>query len=619
MFQKIKNYFLRFKQRVKFCFLLISNPKTRESGLLPIIAIGWALLQLGGMIFVGHQVAKFLEGDPKFFFAILEAMASFLFTFSQAWVAIASNALDAAIQSWLTANITGTATSLAGWVMIRDLANMFIVLGFVVVGIAFTLRLESYGSKKVLKNLILIALLINFSPLICGIIIDTSNILVKFLLASANPNGMIMEFKELSNNMVTGAMAQDPTALSTIEKKLAASALALFLNLMIIVSFFTYAVLIIARYVMLNILFMFSPLAFICYIFPFTQQYAKTWWDNFLKWCFMGVVGFFFIWFATKMLAFWQTTPEAWGYNHVLVIFVILMAGYKFTKASSAMGASMAIGLVSGVAGYARGRVTGGAKKLGGWGMQKLRGAKPEKPGDKEYIGGAAGRFLERLNLRKTGTTATNENARVSARQKEMEAALGSGNATDKARVQQLAKTGTGVKRVAALGAVISAGQLHETFKDTASGITDLAAIDQGLSYANSFGAGNLRKEAAKKMPALEALNKPVVQKIKDSHPRWTTDQAQHEAVVRAVVKMPEESLDRDFVDSVDHTVIRDAGERMTKRKRETLKKNTFESVSQERKALAPNRAARAALTPELLAKWRDLAGKERAIGQITI
>jgi hypothetical protein len=44
--------------------------------------------------------------------------------------------------------ITGDPVFIRVWASSRDIANMLIVLAFVAVGIAFTLRIEGYGTKK---------------------------------------------------------------------------------------------------------------------------------------------------------------------------------------------------------------------------------------------------------------------------------------------------------------------------------------------------------------------------------------------------------------------------------------------------------------------------------------
>ena len=507
---KLKDFFgiIYKKTSLKYCvtrkkiedfFSPVFNKKISERGVLPLLmAMGAfkvivAVGTIGGMIWASSKVASFIEGDTEFFESLMAAAAAFLTDVSQAWLVLSTDALTFAIKGFLTENITGTATSLAGWALTRDLANMFIVLGFVVIGIAFTLRLESYGSKKVLISLIMVALLINFSPLICGVIIDASNLLINFLLQSSNPSGMILEFQDLSKNMVTSVLASQPTVAQNVHEQLGISVTVLFINLMIIVSFFTYAALIILRYVLLTILFMFSPLAFVCHVFPFSQKFAKIWWDNFIKWCFIGAIGFFFIWFAVSMLNFWQsqatyqeTSPGYWelvasyGIYHVLVIFIILMAGYKFTKATSAMGASMAIGLVAGVAGVARGKITGGAKKLGGKALQKLRGEKPEK--DDKLFANARTRIAETFGYAQHGSAAKQRQQQASTAEKQIEAMRTSSAVGDRQRYEQLVRTGTGAMGAAAVNVANQKGDL-----DRITG-GNLNAKNQRVTYSTQFG-----------------------------------------------------------------------------------------------------------------------------------
>ena len=61
-----------------------------------------------------------------------------------------------------------------GWVMVRDLANMFFVVALLVIAFGTILGLDQYEWKKSMVQLILMAIFINFSKLICGIIIDAS-------------------------------------------------------------------------------------------------------------------------------------------------------------------------------------------------------------------------------------------------------------------------------------------------------------------------------------------------------------------------------------------------------------------------------------------------------------
>jgi len=69
-----------------------------------------------------------------------------------------------------------------GWTLLRDLTNMFFILGLAYVGLATALNITDFNTKKVFGNLLIIALLINFTPVICGAIVDISNIVLNFFL-----------------------------------------------------------------------------------------------------------------------------------------------------------------------------------------------------------------------------------------------------------------------------------------------------------------------------------------------------------------------------------------------------------------------------------------------------
>ncbi|GAF67718.1 unnamed protein product, partial [marine sediment metagenome] len=69
-----------------------------------------------------------------------------------------------------------------GWTLTRDLANMGFILILVAIGLGTALRIGEYTAKKTLPLLIIIALLINFTPVVCGLIIDATNIAMNFFI-----------------------------------------------------------------------------------------------------------------------------------------------------------------------------------------------------------------------------------------------------------------------------------------------------------------------------------------------------------------------------------------------------------------------------------------------------
>ncbi len=75
------------------------------------------------------------------------------------------------------------------WRMMQIYANFGIIIMMIFMAIATILGIEKFSYKKMLWKLLLVALLINFSLIICGMLVDVSNFLsYHFLSNSANGN-----------------------------------------------------------------------------------------------------------------------------------------------------------------------------------------------------------------------------------------------------------------------------------------------------------------------------------------------------------------------------------------------------------------------------------------------
>ncbi|HXK31944.1 MAG TPA: hypothetical protein VJ378_00505, partial [Candidatus Paceibacterota bacterium] len=105
-----------------------------------------------------------------------------------------------------------------GWNLTKDFGNIIIVLALVVIGLGTALRLAGYQAQKALPTLILIALLINFTPVFCGLIVDAANILITFFVGDTGFSGG-NSFVNLFNNqwssvqkMAGGVKFWDPGA-----------------------------------------------------------------------------------------------------------------------------------------------------------------------------------------------------------------------------------------------------------------------------------------------------------------------------------------------------------------------------------------------------------------------
>src|SRR5262249_11905751 len=70
-----------------------------------------------------------------------------------------------------------------GWGIFRDISNIAIIGMFVFIAFCMILGIESYGSKKLVARVLVVAVLINFSFLFGEIVTNFSNIMARQLAA----------------------------------------------------------------------------------------------------------------------------------------------------------------------------------------------------------------------------------------------------------------------------------------------------------------------------------------------------------------------------------------------------------------------------------------------------
>lgn len=187
-----------------------------------------------------------------------------------------------------------------GWIMVRDVANMFFVVALLVIAFGTILGLEEYEWKKNLVKLILAAILINFSNLIAQLVIDVAHVFsITFLNAiSATAGGNLITMFKLES--ITSLSA--PSDGGSVELNLFAAALTgMIFAVMAACAMGSYLVVMMARVVALWALIILSPLAFVLGVLPKTKSYAEKWWSEFSKYVIVAPVMVFFLWlsFAT--------------------------------------------------------------------------------------------------------------------------------------------------------------------------------------------------------------------------------------------------------------------------------------------------------------------------------
>ena len=225
-----------------------------------------------------------------------------------------------------------------GWKVARDFANLFFIALLVYVAFCYILRIGAKNSKGLLVKIIIMAILINFSLMIGGIIIDFSQVFFKYFIfgsISASAEGGGKQFSDaLANALQLNKLFAGPTsgaqwwetgvAPRTVEemKSWLATQMQsenqknLFFALMqiLFVVIFSFLIIIVLGALMgtlfirlfwLWILLILAPLAWIIGVvrIPVLSDYAKQWWQKFLKWCFIAPIIGFFLFLALSIAA----------------------------------------------------------------------------------------------------------------------------------------------------------------------------------------------------------------------------------------------------------------------------------------------------------------------------
>lgn len=311
-----------------------------------------------------------------------------------------------------------------GWTITRDLVNMFFILGIVIIAFATILKIETYNIKALLPKLIIMALLINFSFVISGMIVDASNVTFKFFrngiendnigkaLISIAGADKAMFGTDTETHDKEGNRIITTKTLSSTEKvtSLAFSIVMIGLTGFVLLKG---AVLLFTRVIALWVLIIFAPIAWFFSIFPALATHSKKWWTQLLGWSFFAPIYMFFI-YLSFLLAKELQAPKFTGHfkeaNTALipssftsllsslfgyiVIIIILYLATTIAKTLGLAGADAAVKFAGTVAKGGVGKVFGIAGKTASYAgratritplLQKSAGKTAEKWGNQKW------------------------------------------------------------------------------------------------------------------------------------------------------------------------------------------------------------------------------------------
>lgn len=312
-----------------------------------------------------------------------------------------------------------------GWLITRDFANLGFVLAIIMIAFATMLRIETYGVKKMLANLIIIALLVNFSLSIAGVLIDTTGIISNFFIQKVSP-GNFGEVNQFAQNLAGTFQIQklqqvsDLTELPNFQgaEDFSAKMMGLLAS-MFFVSLFTIiggvvmmaiAGLVLVRYIALSLLLILMPLVWVLSIFPVFADWWRRWWSKFLEWLIFLPLALFFLYLTILIVNNFQDDSNSvtqiassigannagvFGsfltvikdtfqtFANMIIILGIMIGGMIAAKSASGFGATGIMNASEKVRGWAIGKVKGTTAAPGRWAGQKYL-----RPGAKKLASG---------------------------------------------------------------------------------------------------------------------------------------------------------------------------------------------------------------------------------------
>ena len=289
---------------------------------------------------------------------------------------------------------------LIAWGILRDIGNIVLLFGFILMGIMMILDLDNFNVRKALPRLLIFAVLLNFSLFATEAVVDVANSLSAAFYAAAGDAGSCTGNNALTSSTCIGqgisGTILTATGLSTIwndgsptiqkfnsaDGALVLVMEAIFVSIAAIV-LLAGAIMLFIRAITLAFLLVISPLGFAGMAIPPLQKQAMQWWNKLISEAFFAPIFLLLIFVALKLTSILQpqggnisfgdaiASPNSGNFGIFflfIMIFGFLIASLVVAKNMSATGANIAISTSGkafgaatfGVAGFAGRRVIGG-------------------------------------------------------------------------------------------------------------------------------------------------------------------------------------------------------------------------------------------------------------------
>ena len=501
----------------------------------PRVITGITLGLLIGFFFFNRANAGIIDNfTQKAIYKLLYWIASGI-----AWVGSLIISLEAKLLEWVLDNSFFTTMPVVqtGWRICRDLANVFYIFILVYIAFCYIFRTQSQSTKKLIVNVIIMAILINFSLMIGGVIIDFSNVFFRFFVfgglqpqSGKSVTNTLADALKLQGLVNVSKMNLSPPGATSTEEEwktwvqqqmlqnmeeqneqtilmgFGKLVFTIVFTFLMIIVFGALVGILIVRLFWLWILLIFAPLAWTVNLIKIKgtpSDLASDWWNKFLKWSFVAPVMGMFIYLALETskhvgdfnLASISTTPtSSIMYNVQNVMQMFLVAGFLIAGliAGQAMGAKIA-GSALNLAKSAGDKAKGAVKKRGALWAARAGGA----------VGGG---ITEGLSKSSKGV-------------RTVAGVLGIG-----ALSRSMARKGEEVKQKwwkekTQKYENVSTDLLHK-MKDSAVMPSERAAMYSVLAKRGAL----KEQDVGKALPLLSKYDKEAYEKITKEHPDWHPD-----------------------------------------------------------------------------------------------
>jgi hypothetical protein len=187
------------------------------------------------------------------------------------------------------------------WTMVRDVLNIAFIIAILFSAFSTIFQVQKYSYKNMLLNIVIMALLVNFSFPIARVIIDIANVIMYTFVQGFGITSGTGGF--MGQILTKSGFDSLVTSITSVKDVDTTYLIALIIFLFIFaITLLILALLFVIRLTALAILVIFSPIAFVGPTLPFLSKYSSEWWDNLFKYSFFGPIMVFMLYIALKMM-----------------------------------------------------------------------------------------------------------------------------------------------------------------------------------------------------------------------------------------------------------------------------------------------------------------------------